>query len=191
MFAGKSTELLVQAEKLCIPGVKEDALLMIKHSHDLQRTNNSYIIQTHNKRNMVCEVVSNLADVDKDKLAKAKHIFVDEAQFFSDLHSQVLLWVETMNKNVTLAGLDGDIHRKPFGHMLEMVPLADSVMKIPGFCAQCIVHDEHVPAFFSSWIKAEHSPVKVFTEENNPIVVGGGERYETLCRKCYLKNNPQ
>ena len=38
-----------------------------------------------------------------------------------------------MNKTVIISGLDGDSDRKPFGQILQCIPLCDSVVKLKSY----------------------------------------------------------
>ena len=50
-------------------------------------------------------------------------------QFFNDLYD-FILEVEKTNKIVIISGLDGDFQRKPFGQILDIIPLCNSVIKL-------------------------------------------------------------
>ena len=41
------------------------------------------------------------------------------------------------SKILIIAGLDGDYLRKPFGHILECIPLCDNVVKLKSMCTVC------------------------------------------------------
>jgi thymidine kinase len=38
---------------------------------------------------------------------------------------------------VVIAALDGTFQRKPFGHILSLVPLAEQVVKLSAVCIEC------------------------------------------------------
>ena len=50
-------------------------------------------------------------------------------RFFNDLYEFVLK-CEEKDKKVIMSGLDGDSNRKPFGQILNCIPLCDSVVKL-------------------------------------------------------------
>lgn len=54
-------------------------------------------------------------------------IGVDEGQFYPDL-LEVVQRLADAGKKVIVSALDGDFRRKPFGDVLQLVPLADSVV---------------------------------------------------------------
>ena len=70
-----------------------------------------------------------LSDKHKNLYEKATVIGIDEAQFFPDLRTFVLR-AEVDHKILILAGLDGDSERRPFGQILDCIPLCDTVTKL-------------------------------------------------------------
>ena len=78
---------------------------------------------------------SNLEDVsavvnDYDVVA------VDEGQFFQDIVS----FSENLankGKIVMIAALDGTFQKKPFGNILGLIPIAESVKKLSAVCVYC------------------------------------------------------
>lgn len=63
-------------------------------------------------------------------------IGIDEGQFFPDL----IEFCEKMagdGKIVVVAALDGTFQRKPFGRVLELIPLAEEVTKLNAVCMMC------------------------------------------------------
>ena len=75
-------------------------------------------------------------------------------------------------KHVVLAGLNGDFLRRPIGHLLELVPMADEVVWKRAFCSKC---SDGTLACFSHRIQ----PTQQL------IVPGGKDMYCALCRKHY------
>ena len=63
-------------------------------------------------------------------------IGIDEGQFFPDL----VPFAEQMadkGKIIIVAALDGDFQRKGFGDILNLVPLAESIVKLNAVCMMC------------------------------------------------------
>ena len=104
----------------------------------------------------------------------ARLVIVEEGQFFRDLVPFVVHAVETDSKHVVVAGLDGDRYRKPFGDLLQLVPLADRITKLTSFCKICA---DGTQALFTYGRPA--------TE--NTIHVGGADVYMPVCRKHYIR----
>lgn len=74
-------------------------------------------------------------------------------------------------KMVIVAALDGTYQKRPFGRVLELVPLAESVIKLSAVCMMC-----KRDAAFSQRISSEREVE----------VIGGPEKYVALCRACHL-----
>ena len=79
---------------------------------------------------------------------------------------------ESKCKMVIVAGLDGDFRRQKFGQLLDLVPLADSVLKVRGQCQYC-----RAASLFSFRV----------TADDRQELVGGGEKYVPTCRFHYLE----
>ena len=96
-------------------------------------------------------------------------IGVDEGQFFND----VVEFCENManqGKIVIVAALDGTFERKPFRSILDLVPLAESVVKLTAVCNIC-----HREAAFTKR-KGNETAVEI---------IGGTDMYMAVCRRCY------
>eukprot|EP00698_Gefionella_okellyi_P022423 TRINITY_DN7430_c0_g1_i2.p1 TRINITY_DN7430_c0_g1~~TRINITY_DN7430_c0_g1_i2.p1 ORF type:complete len:150 (+),score=31.34 TRINITY_DN7430_c0_g1_i2:263-712(+) len=96
-------------------------------------------------------------------------IGIDEGQFFPD----IVDWAEEQankGKAVIVAALDGTFQRKPFGSVLDLIPLAEAVTKLTAVCINC-----HQPAAFSKRIGSETAVE----------VIGGAEKYVSVCRACF------
>ncbi len=91
--------------------------------------------KSHNNIEKECYKVNKLNNITDDIILNKKYIFINEAQFFGDLYDFVLKYEST--KNIYVFGLDGDFERKPFGQILNIIPLCDSVTKLKGMCKKC------------------------------------------------------
>lgn len=98
-------------------------------------------------------------------------IGIDEGQFFPD----IVEFCEAManaGKTVIVAALDGTFQRKPFGTILNLVPLAESVVKLTAVCMECF---------------REAAYTKRLGTEKEVEVIGGADKYHSVCRLCYFK----
>uniref|UniRef100_G1QGS4 Thymidine kinase n=1 Tax=Nomascus leucogenys TaxID=61853 RepID=G1QGS4_NOMLE len=75
-------------------------------------------------------------------------------------------------KTVIVAALDGTFQRKPFGAILNLVPLAESVVKLTAVCMECF---------------REAAYTKRLGTEKEVEVIGGADKYHSVCRLCYFK----
>ena len=108
----------------------------------------------------------------RDLLYNTDIIGIDEAQFFDDL-IQFVIYIESLHKTVIIAGLDGDSDRKPFGQILNCIPLCDEVVKLT---ALDMISNDGTKAIFSKRLKTKE---KV-------IAVGGKESYVAVSRENYF-----
>lgn len=171
MFAGKSSRILSIESRYASLGMR---VLILKHASDNRYGYQDDVI-THDQRRVPCRRLLNLNELEDETLWRFDVVIVDEAHFFPGLVSFVRRVVEDHRKALFLVGLDGDSNRRPFGELLECIPLADRIERITAFCHQCA---NGTPGLFSYRTQGPH---------DQQVIVGGPERYETLCRRCYLR----
>jgi thymidine kinase len=169
MFSGKSTELIRRCSRLEAIGKN---VLYINHSFD---TRTDDYIQTHTQHRKIAIKVHHLFDIEEELFLKADVIAVDEGQFFDDLYKFVLK-CETNQKTLIISGLDGDSNRKPFGQILECIPLCDSVIKLT---ALDMIDKDGSEAIFSMRKKN--------VNQNEQVCVGANDSYLAVSRKNYIK----
>jgi len=139
---------------------------------DYDTTQNECIeghIHNHTTLNLPCIKCVNLFDAyQMESLNKCVVIMINEAQFFKDL----IPFVEEMlkkGKTIYVYGLDGDYKQEKIGHILDLIPLCDTIQKLK---AKCICGDD---AIFSHRDSSE-------TDQYQPNAT-----YMPLCRKCNNK----
>ncbi len=171
MFSGKSSLLLSQVRRYKSIGYN---CFIITHSSDSRYTSDGSVIN-HDRDHISAYPTDNLTSVlNIDDYKLAKSIFIDEAQFFSDLVSFVHHAVEVDNKNVVIVGLNGSATRQPIGHILELIPFCDTIKKMDALCAYCL---NPTPAPFT---------LKKNKNDTEEFLVGGKDIYEACCRKHYM-----
>lgn len=168
MFAGKTSHLVENYKKCMLCNIP---CIVINHSDDNRYDENN--LCTHDKISIPCVKAVNLINIYKN-IAKNSVVLINEGQFFNDLYDIVIKMVEEMDMTVYVYGLDGDFQRKPFGQILNLIPICDSVQKLQSFCAKC---KDATLALFSHRI----------VNDNNQILIGSAAQYVPLCRKCFLK----
>ncbi|XP_044103268.1 thymidine kinase, cytosolic isoform X2 [Neovison vison] len=164
MFSGKSTELMRRVRRFQVAQYK---CLVIKYAKD---TRYSSSFSTHDRNTMEALPANLLRDVAQEALGVAV-IGIDEGQFFPD----IVEFSETManaGKTVIVAALDGTFQRKAFGTILNLVPLAESVVKLTAVCMECF---------------REAAYTKRLGSEKEVEVIGGADKYHSVCRLCYFK----
>ncbi|KAG8446436.1 hypothetical protein GDO86_014043 [Hymenochirus boettgeri] len=166
MFSGKSTELMRRVQRFQIAQYK---CLVIKYAKDTRYSKEK--LATHDQRTMAAVSACRLYDAATEALT-CSVIGIDEGQFFPDT---VEFCEEMANhgKTVIVAALDGTFQRKAFGNILNLVPLAESVVKLNSVCMECF---------------REAAYTKRLGSEKEVEVIGGAEKYHSVCRMCYFRN---
>lgn len=75
-------------------------------------------------------------------------------------------------KVVIVASLDGSYLREPFKEVMDLIPKAENVTKLTAVCASCA---------------ADAAFTLRKTTEKALHVVGGADKYQPMCRACYMK----
>ncbi|XP_044103267.1 thymidine kinase, cytosolic isoform X1 [Neovison vison] len=196
MFSGKSTELMRRVRRFQVAQYK---CLVIKYAKD---TRYSSSFSTHDRNTMEALPANLLRDVAQEALGVAV-IGIDEGQFFPD----IVEFSETManaGKTVIVAALDGTFQRKAFGTILNLVPLAESVVKLTAVCMECFREAAYTKRLGSEkevaptclpggagWGEAGRRrapPQSAPSASRGQVeVIGGADKYHSVCRLCYFK----
>lgn len=170
MFSGKSTELMRRVKRYQI-GTRK--CLTIKYAKDKRYSSTD--MSTHDSQTISAISVEKLWGL-RHRAKDFEVIGIDEGQFFPD----IVEFSETManlGKVVIISALDGTFQRKKFNQILELVPLAECVMKLNAVCMMCAGE-----AAFTKRIK---------TNDNRLEVIGGTEMYMATCRECFNKTESE
>lgn len=170
MRSGKSSELIARVRSWeCMPDVR---VLKLNHTKDTRKSG-CFIWNRHEQ--MPCIKVSRLDNFTELDHAMEHHnvIVLDEANFFGpDLITWARRWRDA-GKHLIVAGLSGSFQQTPFGHVLELIPLAtEPVQHVFAKCRQC----RGKPAPFTKLLPGSGSA------DTNGILVGD-QCYEPTCLK--------
>jgi thymidine kinase len=179
MFAGKTSAIQTIIRRHEALGIKYAAY---KPAIDKRYGEDSFIYN-HDSVKVAAQSVTYLGpNRDTEQYASATLIIIEEGQFFLDLYVFVACAVEEDGKHVVVAGLDGDRFRKPFGQILNLIPIADKVTKLTAFCKGCATEGYGiVPAIFTYGS----------TKSVRSVEIGGADIYEPVCRSHYLASISQ
>lgn len=166
MFAGKTTALM---------GLADDCecsnIILVKHSADT-RYGHDARLYTHSQQSKACVTTCSLETLYKmQSYIDSDVVFVDEGQFFKDLHVFCKEAAEVHGKDVHVAALNGDYKREPFDQVSKVLAIADDITMLNAICHRC-----NNAAHFSM----------LKSPENN-AGVGGAETYEAVCRFHYTR----
>jgi thymidine kinase len=125
MFAGKTTELAYIYNYL-ITTVNPPKIIVV----DYDTGNQSNILYTHDGTSIQCTSIKQLSI----EQMNYDVILINEAQFFAGLKKFVVEALEK-KKTIYLFGLDGDFKQEKFGEIMDLVPMADTYVKLYATCA--------------------------------------------------------
>ncbi|EDV20610.1 uncharacterized protein TRIADDRAFT_31584, partial [Trichoplax adhaerens] len=165
MFSGKTTELMRRVRRLQIGN---QSCVIIKYANDNRYDKDG--VATHDLQ--IAKAISSNDLFSIESQAESYGVIgIDEGQFFPD----VVPFAEHMankGKLVIVAALDGTFQRKGFGDFLNLIPLAEDVMKLSAVCMLCY---------------SEGAFTKRLSSEQTVEVIGGTDKYMAVCRNCYKK----
>jgi len=166
MFSGKTEELIRRLKRARLAGQKVEIFKPVideRYSRDE--------VVSHDARAIRSTPVETAANI----LLMAWEVDVvgiDEAQFFDAGIVEVCNQLADQGVRVIVAGLDMDYLGKPFGPMPALLAIAEYVTKVHAICMRC-------------GNLAHYSYRK--TDEEGQMLLGEKDRYEPLCRACYIE----
>ena len=184
-----------EAKEYLNSDISENNLPIIAVNYDRDTRYGKNKIISHNKLFIDCISLHLLNDLLEEKmLENIKYIFIDEAQFFTDLKEVVLKLVENYNIHVIISGLDSDFKREKFGNIWDLIPHANKVTKLSGICRNEIEIEPNL------YMKGDKRNFRIcnnptlfthrITKEKEQEVIGVNN-YIAVCRSCYKKLNPE
>lgn len=170
MFSGKTSALINVAEMNKLLG---KTVIIINYEHDT-RYSDSNKVMTHSGMSFDCVPCAKdlLFMLKEESIVKnADVICINEGQFFDSL-VDFCDCMCVLGKEVYVCGLDGDYLRRPFGEILNLIPICDTYTKLYALCMSC---KNGTYATFT----------KKITKSDNLIEIGTTDIYMPVCRKCY------
>ncbi|KAL4444721.1 hypothetical protein ABPG74_015929 [Tetrahymena malaccensis] len=164
MFSGKSTSLLNDILKY---ESQKKKVLVISFAHDNRYSDQAEIV-THQHKTHHAVKCYELKEVEQ-QYKDYDVIAIDEGQFFLDIADKCDQYAND-GKIVVVAALDATFQRKAFNQILNLIPVAENVIKLKGQCSSC----NQESSFSSRKIKS-----------NVIELIGGEDLYEPLCRTCF------
>jgi thymidine kinase len=168
MCSGKTHHLIADLNRF---HDLECKVLYINSSKDTRDPNSEYSANSKRKPAIHCDKkkAGLLSEVD---VSVYSVIGIDEGQFFEDLPETVRSWMSS-GKSVICAGLDGDFRQKPFGRILELVPLCSSgkLFKLEAACDECRANNIFTDAGYT----------KRTVPGTQIELIGGKEFYRPVC----------
>lgn len=184
MMAGKTDNIISVYNKWKFMNKK---ILIVNHSFDLARNGNKSIIETHNKFQLPALICNQLKELEtNEQFQESDIVIIDESQFFDDLYEFITKYVSDIEQNKTffVYGLSGDRFGEKIGQILDLIPIADSITHLTGYCSFC--KDGTIAPFtFKKEVKIQKETEEFIT----PQISVGRENYFPVCRYHYLNRN--
>jgi len=163
MFSGKTEELIRRVRRAQIARQK---VQIFKPKID-KRYHEKNVV-THSLQSINAEPVGSAIEILEKLFDTTRVVAIDEIQFFDELIVRVVSKLARRGCRVICAGLDQDYKGRPFGHMPELLAVADMVNKIQAVCTVC-----GAPAS-----KTYRKDLK----KTEQVLVGESEIYDARCR---------
>ena len=166
MFSGKSTRLVETVRKYTY---KNKKTVLVNFIDDKRYSENSQIV-THDLNkydSLSCQMLGEIYDVIKNYDV----IGIDEGQFYSDVVniSEKLAY---NGKIIIIAALSGNFKMEPFETVSKLISKADKIKLMKAYCFYC----QKTAGFSLRTVCSDQE-----------ILIGAGEAYRPVCKKCYYK----
>lgn len=165
MFSGKTEELIRRVTRAQIARQK---VRLFKPVIDVRYAADHVV--SHNGRQIPCTNVAAGAEILRHVATDERVIGIDEAQFLDADTVRVARELASEGRRVIVAGLDQDYRGEPFETMMLMMVEAEYVTKNLAICMRC-----GNPAHRNQRL----------VESTGRVVLGGTDRYEARCRRCF------
>ena len=190
MFSSKTSHLIMIATEESDTGSK---VLYINHSGDIRETKGGELGKFTSHSSSLNSMSKDIATVCTKVLGDVRVdeydvIAVDEGNFYRDIFTTVVDWVNRLKKTVYIAALDGDSNMGLFGDVYKLYPFADKYTKLNGKCLAC--RDEHLKSGCSGQTPKIPAPFsKRIVNDTNQELVGGVDKFVAVCRYHHSTHN--
>jgi thymidine kinase len=172
MYSGKSSELIRRVRRA---QYAKKIVQLFKPIID-DRYSKRQIV-SHDRHALEADNLEKIEDILTKVRPETDIVAIDELHFFeAEATIRVIESLVEAGKKVIGAGLDMDFAGRPFGAMPYLMAIADEVDKLRAICIRC-----GGKAYISQ--RLVNGQPAASTDEQ--IEVGGVERYEARCRKCW------
>ncbi|KAJ3449675.1 thymidine kinase cytosolic [Anaeramoeba flamelloides] len=164
VFSGKTSELIRRINRFSYASKK---CMIIKFSEESENEKKSF--KTHSGYDYEAYATDTLNRV-AEQVQKYQVVGIDDGQFFP----QIADFAEKLaneGKVVIIAALGGTFERKPFECITKLIPRCENVVMMGSVCMVCY---------------EEGSFSKRITNDKQVKLLGGTEKYISVCRKGYF-----
>ncbi|AQN68180.1 thymidine kinase [Saudi moumouvirus] len=179
MFSGKTTEFIRLIERKKLAGKQ---CLIIKHLQDNRfeeiNSKEKHVI-THNKiKYKNCDIVYNTDLMNNEFLEYVKTSYdvvgIEEGFFFNNL-TTFCNCLANENIEVIVSTIDSSYKQEIPQEIGKLIATSENVIKLKAVCMEC----KNTDASFT---------IRTIDDEQD-ILVGGSDIYQSVCRPCLNKNN--
>jgi len=176
MFSGKTEELIRRLRRARIARQNVQVFKpIIDNRYTLEK------VTSHAGHEFDATPVPCAADIVPQVKSDTTVVAIDEAQFFDRQVCEVCSELAERGLRVIVAGLDQDFRGEPFGHMPELLALAEHVDKLHAICAVCGDEGSRTQRIIDGHPAQYDDPV---------VAVGASELYEARCREHHAVPHP-
>lgn len=169
MFSGKTSSLLMKLERFRHQNKKIIAfkpLVDERYSKDEIVTHMGLKYPAHCVKNGL-DILNILAEDEE-----TYHVVAVDEQFMLPGSSEVIIWLFKKGYHIVVSTLDLSYQGKPFAEVTKLLPYATKIVKCTSVCVIC-----GKDAFYTH--------LKIQTDAEAEILIGGAEAYEPRCARCY------
>jgi len=168
MFSGKTEELIRRLKRAEIAKQKIE---IFKPAIDTRYDEENVV--SHDETKILSTPVQSAEQI-LLMVGNVNVVGIDEVQFFDSEIVNVCNKLANSGIRVIVAGLDMDFQGNPFGHIPQLMAIAEQVTKVHAICMSCgnLAHYSH----------------RTVTSKKL-VMLGEMESYEPLCRKCFNEIN--
>lgn len=166
MFSGKTEELIRRLKRALLARQK-----VVTFRSQVDTRSPQQRITTHDNQSMDSIEVQNAGEI-ISWAGEADVVGIDEGQFFDEKILEVCTKLANKGLRVIVAGLDTDYQGEPFGPMPKLMAIAEEVTKVHAICMRC-----------GNQANYSHR----LSKDESQVVIGAADKYEPLCRKCYIE----
>lgn len=166
MFSGKTEELIRRLRRAAF--AKQSIVLFKPIIDDRYATE---AVVSHQGQSWLAKRVVSAREI-LENWQGEQIVAIDEAQFFDTDIIPICNELASKGARVIVAGLDMDYKGLPFGPMPPLMAIAEFVTKVHAVCVSC-----------GQLAQFSHRTVA----QTEQVLVGAVEKYQPLCRACYLK----
>lgn len=183
MFSGKTEELIRRVVRAQIAGYEVAVFKPViddRYAKDKITAHNGTALEATVVRDSA-GILANLLNLGGDLPSV---IAIDEAQFFDDEITEVVLLVIDLGVSVVVAGLNLDFRGEPFGQMPYLLSQADELVQVTAICTY---RHEGGSICGEDATRTQRIIDGKPAHYDEPIVlVGASEAYEARCREHHI-----